>query len=216
MILALNFSGIRTSWVCLKGSGLKFISIGKPNHLFFAKSLCRSLAVAFRSWTIGNREVSWGKSFGFVIKLSDKSLMYIRKNNGLNAEVWGTPASILLHKEYFPLKTTLCFLFDKKSIIKFRCHSYGGELAWLGGLAHLGEMIFIPRLYGIFYLNSIKKFVILLEKTVWSNSLREQWHKAIMQNKCSYNKAKLIKENSILPYQAGPLAHVYMENFHLT
>ena len=57
-------------------------------------------------------------------------------------------------------------------------------------------MIFILRLFGKFYLSSIKKFVILLEKTVWSNSLREQWHKAIMQNKCSYNKAKLIKENS--------------------
>ena len=142
--------------------------------------------------------------------------MCIRKNNGLNAEAWGTPASILLHKEYFPLKTTLCFLFDKKSIIKFRCRSYGGELAWLGGLARLGEMIFILRLFGIFYLSSIKKFVILLEKTVWSNSLREQWHKAIMQNKCSYNKAKLIKENSILPCRAGPLAHVHMENFHLT
>ena len=26
-----------------------------------------------------------------------------------------------------------------------------GELARLGGLAHLGEMIFISRLYGIFY-----------------------------------------------------------------
>ena len=215
MILALNFSGIRTSWICLKGSGLKFISIGKPNHLFFAQSLCRSLAVAFGSWTIGNREVSSGKSFGLVIKLSDKSLMYIRKNNGLNTEAWGTSASILLHKEYFPLKTTLCFLFDKKSIIKFRCRSYGGELAWLGGLARLGEMIFIPCLYGIFYLSSIKKFVISLEKN-WSNSLREQWHKAIMQNKCSYNKAKLIKENSIWPCRAGPLVHVHMENFHLT
>ena len=27
---------------------------------------------------------------------------------------------------------------------------------------------------------------------------------------------KLIKENSISPYQAGPLACVRMENFHLT
>ena len=37
--------------------------------------------------------------------------------------------------------------------------SYGGELAGLGGLARQGEMIFIPRSYGIFYLSSIKKFV---------------------------------------------------------
>ena len=42
--------------------------------------------------------------------------------------------------------------------------SHRGELARLGGLAHLGEMIFIPRLYGIFYLSSIKKFVMSLEK----------------------------------------------------
>ena len=38
-----------------------------------------------------------------------------------------------------------------------------GELAGLGGLADLGEMILIPRSYGFFHLTSIKKFVILLE-----------------------------------------------------
>ena len=37
--------------------------------------------------------------------------------------------------------------------------SYGSELARLGGLALLREMIFIPRSCGIFYLSSIKKFV---------------------------------------------------------
>ena len=42
--------------------------------------------------------------------------------------------------------------------------SYGGELARLGVLAHLGEMIFIPRPYGIFYISSIKKFAMSLEK----------------------------------------------------
>ena len=30
--------------------------------------------------------------------------------------------------------------------------SFGGKVAQLGGLAHLGEMTFIPRSYGIFYL----------------------------------------------------------------
>ena len=39
-------------------------------------------------------------------------------------------------------------------------------MARLGGLAHLGEMIFIPRSYGIFYLTSIKKFLSSLEKIV--------------------------------------------------
>ena len=46
----------------------------------------------------------------------------------------------------------------------FRDCSYGGELARLGGLARLGEMIFIPRSHEIFYLSSIKKFDKLLEK----------------------------------------------------
>ena len=81
----------------------------------------RSLAVAIGSWTKENREVSLAKSFGFVIKLLDKSLMYIRKNNGPNIEPWGTPASILLvYEEYFLFSTTRCFLSYKKSIIKFR------------------------------------------------------------------------------------------------
>ena len=43
------------------------------------------------------------------------------------------------------------------------------ELAWLRGLAHLGEMIFISRLYGTFRLASIKRFVMSLEKDLfWS------------------------------------------------
>ena len=37
-----------------------------------------------------------------------------------------------------------------------------GELARLGGVAHLDEMIFILRSYGIFYISSIKKFVMSL------------------------------------------------------
>ena len=62
----------------------------------------------------------------------------------------------------------------------FRGCSYVGGLARFGGLVHLGEMIFIPRSYGIFYLSSIKKFI---KKIVWLN---KQWRKAIMQNECSY------------------------------
>ena len=55
-------------------------------------------------------------------------------------------------------------VFLKPRLHLLRGCSYGGELARLGGLAHLGEMIFISRSYGIFYLSSIKKFVMLLEK----------------------------------------------------
>ena len=42
--------------------------------------------------------------------------------------------------------------------------SYGSDLAWLSRLARLGEMIVIPCSHGIFYLSSIKKFAMLLEK----------------------------------------------------
>ena len=60
--------------------------------------------------------------------------------------------------------------------------SYRGKPAWLGGLARLGEMIFIPRSHEIFYLNSVKKFVMLLKKKIiWSSSFyNKQWHKAFM------------------------------------
>ena len=98
----------------------------------------------------------------------------------------------------------LIFLFLLKRSFQgvFRCCSYGGKLAPLGGLARLGEMIFIPRSYGIFYLSSIKKFVMSLKKIVWSSS--KQWLKAIMQNKCSYKLYYLKKTLSRL---AG-LAHL--------
>ena len=58
----------------------------------------------------------------------------------------------------------LCQKILLKKYIFIRGSSYGGELARLGGLARLGEMIFIPLSYGIIYLSSIKKFVTSLEK----------------------------------------------------
>ena len=57
--------------------------------------------------------------------------------------------------------------FGKEALsaeIALRDCSYGGELARLGGLTRLGEMIFIPHSYGIFYLSSIKKSVMSLER----------------------------------------------------
>ena len=49
-------------------------------------------------------------------------------------------------------------LLKEKNVLLKGC-SYGSELARLSGLARLGEMIFISRSCGIFYLSSIKKFV---------------------------------------------------------
>ena len=65
------------------------------------------------------------------------------------------------------------------------------ELARLGELAHQGKMFFIPRSNGVFYLTSIKKFVMSQEKDFYNN----QWRKAVrnklqqklgsfIQNKC--------------------------------
>ena len=53
-----------------------------------------------------------------------------------------------------------------------------GELARLSGLAHLGDMNFIPRCYGIFCLSSVKKLVMSLEK----NCLM----KHVLMGNCSY------------------------------
>ena len=49
-------------------------------------------------------------------------------------------------------------LLNEIYAIFIRGCSYGGELG------HLGEMIFMLRSYGIFYLSSVKKFVMSLEK----------------------------------------------------
>ena len=66
------------------------------------------------------------------------------------------------------------------------------------------------------------KSAMLLEKyCLIKHFCKKQRGKAIMQNKCSYiisltSSKKLIKENSIPPWRAGPLARVHMENIHLT
>ena len=54
------------------------------------------------------------------------------------------------------VKHLFFLLSNALSLNKLRGYSYGDELAELDGLARLGEMIFIPRSYGIFYLSSIK------------------------------------------------------------
>ena len=66
--------------------------------------------------------------------------------------------------KYLLLENQVCEKVINWCCNKLRGCSYGGGLAQLGGLAHLGEMIFTPRSYGIFYLSSIKNFVISLEK----------------------------------------------------
>ena len=70
----------------------------------------------------------------------------------------GSNHDIVLHEHIFD-QVTLIFI-----VLLLRGCSYGGELVWLSGLAPLGEMIFILHSHGIFYISSIKKFVMSLEK----------------------------------------------------
>ena len=59
-------------------------------------------------------DVSLANNLGFETKFSGKSFMYIKKSNGPRIEPWGTPASTFVHVEYWPLRTTLCFLSLRK------------------------------------------------------------------------------------------------------
>ena len=86
-------------------------------------------------------------------------------------------------------------------------------MARLGGLARLGEMTFIPRSYGIFYLSSIKKFVMSLKKRLFGQVVFTI--NSDVKPLCRTNVLILFKENSILPCQAGPLVHVHVDNLHL-
>ena len=96
--------------------------------------------------------------------------------------------------------------------IFFRGYSYGGELLWLGGLAGLGEMIFISRSQGMFYSVQSKSLLCPWKKIVWSNSFHnKQCGKANMQNKCSCiiqltSENQSAKSSEISPRRAGQLA----------
>ena len=82
-----------------------------------------------------------------------------------------TKMTLYLHNFYYYYYCQYFFFFleiyvirkQKSSDQTFLDLEIGGELVRLNVLPHLGEMIFIPRLHGIFYLSSVKKFVMLLE-----------------------------------------------------
>ena len=87
------------------GSGLKSIFQLKAHFEITERSLLRALAVSFLSLT--NREVSSAKSFAWAFNPLGKSLIQMRKWNGLRIEPWGTPAEIGLHDDVCPFKMTL-------------------------------------------------------------------------------------------------------------
>ena len=74
-----------------------------------AKSLFNSLADFVIFSITENNDVSSENNFGLDAESSDKSFIYIRKNNRPSIEPCGTRASIAADEEYWPLRTTLCF-----------------------------------------------------------------------------------------------------------
>ena len=89
-------------------------------HLFiFAKSLFSSGAEVLLSWITENKDVSSAKSLTFEDNPSDKSLIYIKNNNGPSMEPWATPALTSDQSEACPFNKTLCFLFFRKSQKRF-------------------------------------------------------------------------------------------------
>ena len=59
---------------------------------------------------------------------------------------------------------------EQFKVSKSNVYERAVHMTWAGParqLAHLGEIIFIPRSYGIFYLLSVKKFMSLEKRLSW-------------------------------------------------
>ena len=85
----------------------------------FFKSLFSSRAEVLLSWITENKNVSSGNSLAFEGNPSDKSLIYIKNNNGPVMEPWGSPALTSDQSKTCPFNKTLCFLFLRKSRKRF-------------------------------------------------------------------------------------------------
>ena len=107
------------SCVCLVRSQLKFVFHWNALVLILAMSIINSLADLVIFSTTENSDVSSANNFALDAKLSDKSIMYIRKSSGPNIELCGDPASIAAHEDYCLFRTTFCFCWYKKSFTVF-------------------------------------------------------------------------------------------------
>ena len=58
-------------------------------------------------------------SLAFEDNFSDKSLIYIKSNNGARMDPWGTPTLTSDQSETCPFNKNLCFLFLRKSHKRF-------------------------------------------------------------------------------------------------
>ena len=72
-----NNEGI-TSYACFEGGGLKFVFHYKTHLLTSFKSLLNQIklfSAKFKSWTMGNKEVSSANNFGLEVKPFDKPVI---------------------------------------------------------------------------------------------------------------------------------------------
>ena len=90
--IILDFRLKMTFCACFLGSGLKLIFHWNAHLVFFVKSLFSSRVEVLLSWITENKDVLSAKSLVFEDNPSDKSLIYIKNNNGPSMEPWGTPA----------------------------------------------------------------------------------------------------------------------------
>ena len=67
------------------------------------------------SWTTENKEVSSANNLHSLLRPFGNSLTYIRNKRGPRMEPGDTTARISTQEEYWPFRTTLCFLLVKKS-----------------------------------------------------------------------------------------------------
>ena len=121
MFLGIDF----TNWNVMENYfRMNFLSILSAKNdllslLCRVRSLFKLLAVLSGTLTVDIRDVSSANNLGLHWRLSDKSLMYFRNKSGTNIELWGTKSLILAQDELWPSRTTLCFLFLKKSVKRF-------------------------------------------------------------------------------------------------
>ena len=106
-----------TSWACLDRSGSKDIFHLLAQRLTLSRALLSFFKVLIESRTTKN-QVSTSKSFTLDSRLSDISLIYIKKHNGPRTEPWETLALIISYSDSSPFRTALSCPSNKKHSIK--------------------------------------------------------------------------------------------------
>ena len=109
--IALDFRLKMTSCACFIESELKLIFHWNVHLFIFVKSLFSSRSEVLLSWITENKDVSSTNSLAFEDNPSNKSLIYIKKNNG--------PSVTSDQSQACPFSKTLCFLFLRKSHKRF-------------------------------------------------------------------------------------------------